>query len=297
MNLISIVNSGESIEKALSLGYCALRCNKDFYSQFRNIILFFDENLPKNNEPQVSHGSISAGMIYFKDDDNFEYKKNSDLWDDRIKILNILKNKKRISERVEEKLHKDYDRYIRVIEKIPAELILPKFYENLFDNLKQEYNNITVKKLNLRENFVSFLKNLPYMSCFAGKLYTLSSDGNIGSKTIDFQSNSNPNKENFWKKLSEDNVSSSGNVYVFLMKVKENITESKIQDVQLGYRKKSYINRWSFKYAIEDIEQNIENKIIEPSNSYFNELLQRNSEDKNDTLNDAIYQRLYEFSR
>ena len=59
-DLISVLNSGESLEKAVVLTKLALENNPGFYSQYDRVKVLYFENLPRRkNSPKV-HGTIGG---------------------------------------------------------------------------------------------------------------------------------------------------------------------------------------------------------------------------------------------
>ena len=54
MDIISLVNSAESLEKAIGLVHCAFVSNQAFYEQFDNVYVFYGNNLQKRKAQPIS---------------------------------------------------------------------------------------------------------------------------------------------------------------------------------------------------------------------------------------------------
>ena len=80
--LLSILNSGESLEKAIVLTHCALEGNPDFYTRHRKIVVIYYENLPKQDEHKA-HGTIGGLLENLGAKARIGYATLNDLWEDR----------------------------------------------------------------------------------------------------------------------------------------------------------------------------------------------------------------------
>lgn len=296
MNLVSLVNSGESIEKTLSLYFSAIKYNKSFYDNFDKVLLFYDENLRKHRGESFAHGSIGANISYLSRQYDIKYKTEDDLWGDKEEILNTLFLGKRLTERNIEKLSRNFSRYIEVVCNLPMELIDKKFYKNVLHNFSLEHKNVELVKLNLRDNFLSFLENLPDDS--SAQLHILDTEGSIGNRV--FQTPLILKEKTSFINFVDKSVVVSGNVYVFLMKIQEFLKNTD-KDWIVACRKKSMLNRDSSRKGLEQIELLKENATItEPKNDHFNEILNSLkplSYSNEDLVNKSVYKNFLDFTR
>ncbi len=56
-SIVSLNNSGESLEKTLALYFTSLEGNEQFYSN-NNLLIYYGNNLPKKNPRIHSHGTV-----------------------------------------------------------------------------------------------------------------------------------------------------------------------------------------------------------------------------------------------
>jgi hypothetical protein len=297
MNLISLVNSGESIEKTLVLFESAMKYNADFYKGFDKVTLFYDENLSKHRNASFPHGSVGANLNFLSKNYDIKYKSEDDLWNDRGYILKTLGEKNRISERSIEKLDRNFSRYIKVVNNLPMELIDNFFYEILLRNFLSKYPFVNIVKLNLRNDFEIFLDNLPNDN--AAQLHALDTEGSIGNRV--FQTPLELKDRTSIVNYVNKSVIVSGNIYIFMMKIVEHLKTLDNNSWTVACRQKSLSSRNASQTGFENIEKlNSYAIIAEPKNDYFNELLNASKEQCISTenlVNKAVYKGLLEFTK
>lgn len=264
-HLISILNSGESLEKAVVLTKLAFELNEDFYNQYDKITIIYYENLPRKENTFEIHGTIGGLFKNLKEKSFFKYESCEDLWEEKTLILNKLQAKGRISERVKEKLIQDKTHFDKIIRKVPWYFVLEdfkKFLINDFLNLKK----VEIKFLDFKEGLDSMFNLFPYGN--NGKFYFLDSQGEIGLKTL--QKSRQINKYNKTFEPLKRSVILSPNVYTFLLGVYSNYTK----DSEIGFRNFNKTQRNSYKEGIELLVKE-RHTVEEPRNSLFNKLLDK----------------------
>ena len=179
-NLISILNSGESLEKAVVLTKLALEGNPPFYSQYEKIIVFYCENLPKRGKELESHGTVGGIIKNLRKKDFLKYKSLEEIWDDRDTVLNNIYNMGRISQRVGDRLKENKGNFDKIIANFPWYQIQDKFRDFLTENFLSQ-GSISLEFINFRGilNWVDNDVNMPNYSM--AKIYVLNADGSISS--------------------------------------------------------------------------------------------------------------------
>ncbi len=261
--LVSILNSGESLEKAVVLMSSAVKLNFEFYSRYDKIVSIYFENLPRTNKTTV-HGTFGGLIQNFKNEKFIPYNSIDDLWDDREKILEKLVSNGRISKRMEIKLQNDKIRFDRTILHIPWYFTLDKFKSYLENSLmndhKMELKFFDFKKISLN------MFNCPpdNLDC---KLFLLHPDGFVGSRLIRKWKKNNSVKQ---LRPVERSIVVSPNVLTFLTAINQYC--STLDKFEIGYRPFIRTKRESYDRGIKFLRQN--NFLVEePRNTAFNTVL------------------------
>jgi len=266
-NLVSVLNSGESIEKAAILSRLGNSNNSSFYSNFDTTYSFYYDNLPKQSKDIYAHGTLGAIVQNLKVSGYIPYNKIEDLWDDRIHILDVLTTKHIISERIKERLQ---------LNKVQFDSIVPHLsWHLLFDVFKTFLTKEFLDTSSFSLEYIDFKKVTkvlfqisPSLS-YHSRLFLLHPSGIINSKQI-WKSQNSPN---YYKlKQIDRSISLSPNVYLFLITVCETIDSFK--DCSIGYRKFQNTKRASYDAGLAYIFKSKINLCIEePKNTLFNKLL------------------------
>ena len=158
--IISIQNSGESIEKCIALFNTAIKSDELFYTcnQFQ---IFYGHNLPKKDCTINSHGTIGFYLEFFSNCDWNPIKSENELLIEREKILDKLLKNNYISNRNFSSLIENNINYIRFIKKIPMAYIFPGMIEHIKEKLKKIFPNANFQELFLERNFMSYYVSLP----------------------------------------------------------------------------------------------------------------------------------------
>ena len=267
MKLVSILNSGESLEKSIVLSYLAVKDNFSFYDDFKSIIVFFDENLPKKYSTLPAHGSLSAILNYIGNRKIIPYVSMEEVWDDRFNVINSLVYSKRITNRIGNKLFTDKKRFIDTISHVPWYNVLPNSKNVLLSKFNHNFPKIKFIKLNLRDNFNELTWILPNYS-FVAKVYLLNSNGIISSRSF---RRTRQETENIVSRCVNNSVVCSGNIYTFLMKINTVLSNDE-DDLLLGYRPMTRFPRKSYNAGVSFLLDKYKN-ILEPRNKKFSEVL------------------------
>lgn len=261
--LVSILNSGESLEKAVVLMHSAMKLNAEFYSKYDKIVVIYCENLPKSKKTTV-HGTLGGLIQNFKNEKFVPYNSLDDLWDVREEILGRLVLRGRISKRMEMKLQNDKVRFERTILHVPWYFILDKFKDYLENNLLDR-SKVELKFFDFKENYIDTFNKLPdYLDC---KVFLLHPDGFVGSRML-----RKWRKDNSVKQLRpvERSIVVSPNTLTFLTAI--NVYCSTLNNFEIGYRPFVRTKRDSYDRGIALLRQN--NTLIEePRNIRFNDKL------------------------
>lgn len=266
-DLISILNSGESLEKTLVLTSLAFKHNPNFYSDYNKIRVFYYENLPRNEKGLGIHGTTKGLIENIREKKYLKYKSLDNLWEDRNHLLNKIYDQGRISVRIKEKLKLDRKHFEDIISQFPWYFIFEDFKEVLIKRLIGNYEDkIDLKFLDFKNNTKGILdknKNLIWNS----KVYLLNPNGSISQK--DFWKDRQNSKTN-WESLNKSIVVSP-NVYMFLGGLYH--FYAKEDNLLIGFRKFNKTRRISYDLGIKVLEGL--NCIEEPRNVLFNNLLDK----------------------
>ncbi|MEK6878365.1 MAG: hypothetical protein AABY22_02090 [Nanoarchaeota archaeon] len=294
VDLVSILNSGESLEKAVVLTKLALKENSDFYVQYDNVRILYFENLPRRRNSPRSHGTIGGLFENINIKKQTGYNSYEDLWDDKNKVLDILLSKERITERMKEKLLKDKGRYIKTVLNLPWYFVFDEFKEKIKRLLNE--TKISLEYVDFKKISFEVIDRAPNPDWWS-RPYILNPDGIVSSRY-------------FWKGWSREanknqrepiqrSIVLSPNVHLFLKGIYYHFCEQD-KKVVLGFRRFKRFQRNSYDQGTEFLlDKMISRCVEEPRNVLFNRLL-----DKVDTeygfisperkTNLAVYQYLNE---
>jgi len=275
--LISLLNSGESLEKAIVLSSLALKNNINFYSNYKEIIILYSENLPKKEKGIRTHGTLGALIENIKNKDCLRYKKLTDFWEDRDYILNKIQIQKRISERLKEKLLKDKERFDKIIPEIPWYSILEEFKETLLKRM--DFNFLNFESLNCKQELINVFDKTPRIYNGLIKLRLLNPNGSISFKTLWKTAPYIKNHLFKNKKILEPikkSIVASPNVFTFILSSYYLYPDK--TDLSIGFRwfNKKDKKRISYDKAIQFLQEQKDSKYVEePRNNLFNDRLDK----------------------
>jgi len=266
MKFASLVNSGESLEKALVLSLMTMEINTDFYDQFDEVIIFYDENLPKKDKALKAHGTLEGFVQNMAGISWVPYKSFDDVWDDRHAILENACVDGRISQRMKENIPLDDARCRRILRNLPWQVAMPEASQRLIDQTEARLPKFRFVKLSLRDRFVDFQAGLEDL--YPGnKVYLLNAEGFISTHRFGYDKpDEYPTKA---ARRVESAIASSGNVYLFLMQVAHRCGEHSVST--LGYRPMQKNARPAYDHAILILRNSRVRMINEPKNSHFSD--------------------------
>ena len=292
-NLISINNSGESLEKSISILYTNMIENSDFYSKY-NTIIFYGYNLPKTNASLFASGTIGFYDKYMSDCEFPEAICIKDIWNNKENVLNDLVKRNVLSSRTAEKLFNNYNLFYPIISKLPVQVVYPTFHLNLINYLKIIFPNVTFCFMNLFDSFEKIFYSLSEFENIY-KIYGLQANGEVGVFNFNIVNNEyyNRNLAHLFKSLSKS-IILSGNSAVFLAQIQKEIEKiEKKSSCIIGYRNHKH-TRFSREVALKNILDNYTNTIIEPKNKLYNTYFDKftkieNSEEKTNVVVASAY--------
>lgn len=262
--LLSLSNSGESLEKVLTLYYHALKSNPDFYDQY-NVILFYGNNLPKKEKAGCAHGTIGFYDKYFHDVPILPPCSRQYFLEHMDFVLNQLLYDGMITGRQVKELKQAQDRFWDFVKHLPLGAVYPKFTEELIKTAKRELGIFKLQSLHLEENYCKVLAKI---KADAGhySIYALESDGTVGTYYL------HPNDENkmthLYAELSRRPVL-SGNSGLLLHQISNRIGNY----TTVGYRVHKKRIRANREHALQMLLAN-RNSVLEPKNHEFTEYYQ-----------------------
>jgi len=272
--LISLLNSGESLEKAVVLTKLALEQNPSFYSNYQKITILYCENLPKKEKDMQIHGTLGGIIENLKDD--LKYKKLEDLWEDKENILNKAENLNKISKRTKEKLLTNKNRFDKIIPKFPWYYFLED-YKKFLINEFLDNGKVCLQFLNYSNELPNIIQKTSSFYLWKSKLYTLNSEGSIGQQIL-HKEHCSLNLELTEKdkrqieRLNKNPVLSP-NVLTFILGTYYSCC-NKNEDILVGYRYFKKIKRTSYDLGIKFLRKKSDLNIVEePKNKLFNDLL------------------------
>ncbi len=269
MKLLSLVNSGESLEKVLSLIVCAYESNSEFYYSFDEVIVFYYPNIIKS-KPESKHVGLLKSLYDNKIIQYFIDKKISSYYLFKNKTLNCLVNSKKISERQKHKLTINDGLFRKFITNISWIEIFPEFEKTIIEFLEQNYSNLKILKINDIYSITHIVKTIPHYQSFA-KIYFFDYNGSTILKKIN-KSYCNNDKLKILQQYNNASIYYSYNVYLFLMIISDYIDNN--YNIILGYRFMKSSPRMTYDVAIDYMLKKHQT-IIEPRNVKFNEELNK----------------------
>ena len=268
--IISLQNSGESLEKAIALMYTARKSCREFYDE-NSTIVYYGHNLPKKTKNIMPHGSVGFYEKYFSDFDFNPVKDEQTLIKDKTEILQRLLNMGVITERNLEKLNLDDQMYLNFIRLMPMDVVYGQVSKFICENAERFFGNVSFQNIQLEDNYMKYYTALE-KDKWAYSIYSLDCTGTISRFYLPNLELTNYSLRNLIHMFSELSKKSclSGNSAMFLAAIKD-ITRNMEYDV--GYREHRREIRRTRNYALESILRE-KKGIIEPKNvifsSYFN---------------------------
>lgn len=276
MKIVSLVNSGESLDKAVALIDCAFKTNAAFYKSYEQVFVFYCNDLTKK-KGQCASGSIKSFLdICEKHSIGCQYT--------REYIVDCLLEKGFLSRRGAIRLQIDEQRYRKFIENIPWYLVFDYERDRILDFMKRKYPNVEFINIGALFNARKMSMTMPYYLRM-GKLYLLLRDGNIKAYRI----GKHDIKLSKVLKTESQSIVSGGNVYSFIALIADyasNIIES---DFCMGYRPASRFKRKSYDSAIEYINDTFLTE-VEPKNVTYNKYYSLVTTSQINDLNYAVIQ-------
>lgn len=267
MNLVSLANSGESLDKAVALSFLSHEFNKSFYQGYDTVEVYYSDNLPKLSSDFNAHGTFSAALPFLNGSLGFPYRTLDDMWEDREAITKRMQEQDKITSRIAHTLEQQEDRFRRTIGRLSWGSLYPEYEEKLVHAFSQKCGNFRFIRMNLKRDFNDLQASIPTDYPVA-KVYTLTSDGMIGSRGFGYA----PKEEETKPKGSlEKSVVASGNIYLFLTHVKH--LNKNRQDAVLGYREMKKFPRAAYDHALTSLFDLGLPRVVEPSNKGFGDIL------------------------
>ncbi len=270
MKLISLVNSGESLEKVVALVVTAYQSNEAFYNSFDKVVVFYGKNIIKSKS-DTNIAGITKSLLKYDKNNVLNYSMNN-LFNHKKEILCKLKSSNKITNRQFQKMMNNKKMFLSIINHMCWYDIFPELEHSIICKLKAKYNNLDIINLSLFDDIHNVITCIPHYQRF-GKLYFYTYDGGTMSKKV---SKLVDNKEQF-KKLKKFEASSlyyTYNIYIFLMLVNFYLNTNNTHDYILGYRLMKSFPRKTYDVAINYLcSINHKKTIIEPRNIIFNKKL------------------------
>lgn len=264
--IISIQNSGESLEKCISLFYTAKKSEESFYSD-NQFYVYYGHNLPKKDSNVMPHGTVGFYEEYFSKYSWCPIKSDNDLLGRREMLLKEMNENRLLSRRNVDTLCKNDYKYLKFIKNVPMKILFPKFILHLEKSVKSIFPNTKFKEVFLEENYMQYFSSLPEKKD-AYSIYALNINGTISHYYLnDFGTDMYyRNLFHMFKDLSQKPVL-SGNSAFFLAEIGD-ITKN--MECYIGYRKHSREKRMNREFALAELLKNNESK-IEPKNYIFSQ--------------------------
>lgn len=268
--IISLQNSGESLEKAIALMYTAKKSCREFYEE-NSAIVYYGHNLPKKTKNIMPHGSVGFYEKYFSDFDFNPVKDDQTLIRNKAEILQKLLNKRLITERNIKKLNADDNLYLKFIKLMPMDVVYEYVSEFIRRNAEKFFGNVSFRNIHLEDNYMTYYASLE-KNKWAYSIYSLDYTGTISRFYLPNLELNNYSLRNLMHIFSELDKKSclSGNSAMFLAAIKD---MTRNMDYEVGYRDHKREIRLTRNFALESILKN-KKGIIEPKNivfsSYFN---------------------------
>lgn len=268
--IISLQNSGESLEKAIALVYTARKSCRKFYEE-NSIIVYYGHNLPKKNKNIMPHGSVGFYEKYFSDLEFNPVRGEQTLINDKEKILQNLLNNGIITIRNMEKIRLDNEMYLKFIRLMPMDVIYSDFSKFICQKAESFFGNVSFRNIHLEDNYMKYYASLE-KDKWAYSIYTLDYTGTISRfylPNLELSTYSLRSIVHMFKEFDRKSCL-SGNSAMFLAAIKD-LTRNMEYDI--GYREHKREVRKTRNYALDSILK-VKNGVIEPKNvalsSYFN---------------------------
>lgn len=263
--IISLQNSGESLEKVIALMYTARKSCPQFYAANASLV-FFGHNLPKKTKRIMPHGSVGFYEKYFSSFEFNPVKDDGVLIEEKHKILLKLFNKKLLTERNAEKLSTNDNLYIEFIKLMPMDVVFEEVSEFIFEMAESYFGNVFFQDIHLEDNYMKYYTSLEDGK-WAYSIYSLDYTGTISKFYFPNLSLDDYSLRNLVHVFNELNKKSclSGNSAMFLAAIKDMTRNMKYK---VGYREHKRETRKTRNYALESILKE-KNGIIEPKNTVF----------------------------
>ena len=215
MKLVSLVNSGESLEKVVALVVTAYQSNKEFYDSFDKVIVFYGKNIIKSKS-DTNIAGITKSLLKYDRNNVLDYSMNN-LFDYKKEILCKLRKSNKITNRQFQKMMNNKKLFLSVINNLCWHDIFPELEHSIICKLKEKYKNLEVISLSPLDNIHNVIACIPHYQRF-GKLYFYTYDGGRITKKV---SKLVAEKKQFEKleKYEENSLYYTYNIYIFLMLV------------------------------------------------------------------------------
>lgn len=256
MKIVSLLNSGESLDKAIALIDCAFKSNPNFYRAFERIYVFYCNDLTKKKGYYAS-GSIKS-FIEIQKQLGAESKYT------REYIINRLIKKGFISFRMANNLEIDNNRFSRLIQNIPWYLVFDDECKKILCFMKSKYSNVEFINIGKAFNAAKITSIMPYYSRIS-KLYLFLRDGNLKAYRLGKNDINLPKVQ----KIEKQSIFAGGNVYLFIILIADFMVNNLGLDCYIGYRPASRFKRKAYDRALEFINDKYMT-MIEPKNVAYN---------------------------
>lgn len=256
MKIVSLVNSGESLDKAIALIDCAFKTDSAFYKSYEQVFVFYCNDLTKK-KGQSASGSIKSFL-------DMKKKHSIGCLYTREYIVNRLLEKRFLSIRGVNRLKFDEQRYHKFIDNIPWYLIFDVERDKILDFMKRKYPNVEFINIGTSFNVEKMSRSMPHYLRL-GKLYLLLRDGNIKEYRIG-KSDINLSKV---LRTEAQSIVSGGNVYSFISLISDYALSNIKSNYCIGYRHANRFKRKAYDSAIEYINSFFLTK-VEPKNTEYN---------------------------
>lgn len=258
MKLVSLVNSGESLEKVVSLVYCAYESNPDFYHSFEEVIVFYSPNIKKKKNDEKVVGIIDS--LY--KNKCYKYISKKDI--EKQNVLKSLYKKNKITKRQFEKLYENESLFNQIITNMSWNEIFTDFENYVIKKCESRFKNLKIYNINNFYSINELILLLPHYQSF-GKVYFYDYNGSMISKKV-YKSFNIKSISN----LYNNSIYYTFNVYILIILI---YNYAKNNSIYIGYRPMKTTPRKTYDAAINYIINNYDKTIVEPRNTSFNKLL------------------------
>ena len=266
MRIVSLVNSGESLEKTVALIMTAYESNLHFYSSFDEVLVFYSNNIKKSKNDDKIIGTVKSLFDSHLIQLIYNYSQEKDLLKIKYTILDNLHERKRISNRQKNKLANDEVLFLKLITNMSWLEVFPNLEKKLIEKVSSLYKN--VRFINMCDYpLTKIIEFIPHFQSF-GKIYFYDFNGNTVLKKVNKISSLNK-----LENVKKNSIYYTFNVYIFIMIIFRFLKYN--NDIIFGYRKMKNTYRKSYYVSINYVLSNYNNTIIEPRNFKFNEKLSK----------------------